>query len=556
MSCQGGQMHRPNLALAGGPVITGSNLTWVIVVAVIALCALGVAGLLVREVLAASQGTPKMREISQAVQEGAAAYLRRQFRTIGVFVVVIFFVLLLLPADTGGVLWGRSVFFLVGAVFSALTGFTGMSLTVRGNVRVAAAAKEGGEHSAMRIAFRTGGVAGMFTVGLGLFGAAVVVLLFKANAPEVLEGFGFGAALLAMFMRVGGGIYTKAADVGADLVGKVEQGIPEDDPRNAATIADNVGDNVGDCAGMAADLFESYSVMLVASLILGKTAFGDKGLIFPLIVPMIGVITAVIGIFAVAPRARDRSGMTAINRGFFISAAISVVGVAILCFTFLPSKFSSLVGVTDPAIAGYNGNPQWIAFGAVLIGIVLASAIQLLTGYFTETTRRPVRDIGQSSETGAATVILSGISSGMESAVYSALLIGAAVFGSYLLATGNATVALFAVPPPGTGLLTTVGVIVSMDSFGPVPDNAQGIAEMSGDVEGEGAQALTHLDAIGNTTKAITKGIAIATAVLAATALFGSFRTQVESSLGSSASTFSLSVDKPNVLVGLILGAS
>src|SRR3984885_9031580 len=233
-------MYRPNLALAGGPVVTGSNLTWVIVVAVIALCALGVAGLLVREVLAASQGTPKMREISLAVQEGAAAYLRRQFRTIGVFVVVIFFVLLLLPADTGGVRWGRSVFFLVGALFSGLTGFTGMSLTVRGNVRVAAAAKAGfdGERPAMRIAFRTGGGAGMFTRGLGLFGAALVVFIYKDNAPNVLEGFGFGAALLAMFMRVGGGIFTKAADVGADLVGKVEKGIPEDDPRNAATIAD------------------------------------------------------------------------------------------------------------------------------------------------------------------------------------------------------------------------------------------------------------------------------------------------------------------------------
>ena len=462
----------------------------------------------------------------------------------------------MLPADGTGVRWGRSIFFLIGALFSGLTGFTGMSLCVRGNVRVAAAAREGGERHAMRIAFRTGGVAGMFTVGLGLFGAAIVVLIYKGNAPDVLEGFGFGAALLAMFMRVGGGIYTKAADVGADLVGKVEQGIPEDDPRNAATIADNVGDNVGDCAGMAADLFESYAVMLVASLILGKVAFGDKGLVFPLLVPMIGVITAVIGIFAVAPRARDRSGMTAINRGFFISAAISVIGVAILCFTFLPSKFSSLVGITDPRIANYNGNPQWIAFGAVLIGIVLASAIQLLTGYFTETTRRPVRDIGQSSETGAATVILSGISSGMESAVYAALLIGGAVFGSYLLATGNATIALFAVAMAGGGLLTTVGVIVSMDSFGPVTDNAQGIAEMSGDVEGEGALALTHLDAIGNTTKAITKGIAIATAVLAATALFGSFRTQVEQSLGSAAGTFSLSVDKPNVLVGLIIGAS
>jgi K(+)-stimulated pyrophosphate-energized sodium pump len=549
--------------VAGGPVaaapvsVSGGNLTWVVIVAVIALAALAVAGVLVREVLAASQGTSKMQEIAKAVQDGAAAYLRRQFRTLGIFVFLIFWILLLLPADGTGVRWGRSLFFLVGALFSGLTGFTGMSLCVRGNVRVAAAARDGGEQRAMRIAFRTGGVAGMFTVGLGLFGAAVVVLIYRANAPEVLEGFGFGAALLAMFMRVGGGIYTKAADVGADLVGKVEQGIPEDDPRNAATIADNVGDNVGDCAGMAADLFESYSVMLVASLILGKTAFGDKGLIFPLLVPMIGVITAVIGIFAVAPRPRDRSGMTAINRGFFISAVISVIGVAILCFTFLPSKFSSLVGVTDSAIANYNGNPQWIAFGAVLIGIVLASAIQLLTGYFTETNRRPVRDIGQASETGAATVILSGISTGMESAVYSALLIGGAVFGSYLLATGNATIALFAVAMAGGGLLTTVGVIVSMDSFGPVTDNAQGIAEMSGEVEGPAAQALTKLDAIGNTTKAITKGIAIATAVLAATALFGSFRDSVESALPvRAAGTFALNVAQPNVLVGLIVGAS
>jgi K(+)-stimulated pyrophosphate-energized sodium pump len=550
-------MSRLHFALAGGPAtVAGSNLTWVIVVAVIALCALGVAGLLVREVLAASQGTPKMREISRAVQEGAAAYLRRQFRTLGVFVVVIFFVLLLLPADTAGVRWGRSAFFLVGALFSALTGFTGMSLTVRGNLRVAAAAKESGEHSAMRIAFRTGGVAGMFTVGLGLFGAAVVVLIYKANAPSVLEGFGFGAALLAMFMRVGGGIYTKAADVGADLVGKVEKGIPEDDPRNAATIADNVGDNVGDCAGMAADLFESYAVMLVASLILGKVAFGNKGLVFPLIVPMIGVITAVIGIFAVAPRRGDRSGMSAINRGFFISAVISLILVVGAAFWYLPSHFSQLTGVTDAGILRHSGDPRWLAIGAVVIGLVLASAIQLLTGYFTETNRKPVREIGNSSETGAATVILAGISIGLESAVYSALLIGAAVYGAFLLGTGNATIALFAVALAGTGLLTTVGVIVSMDSFGPVTDNAQGIAEMSGEFEGEPAEILTHLDAVGNTTKAITKGIAIATAVLAATALFGAFRTQVESALGSAAGSFSLSIDRPNDLVGLIIGAA
>jgi K(+)-stimulated pyrophosphate-energized sodium pump len=549
-------MTRLGSALAvPGATVTGSHLTWIVIVAVISVIALGVALLLVREVLAASPGTAKMQEIAKAVQEGAAAYLRRQFRTLGVFVVVIFFVLLALPADSSSIRWGRSAFFLVGALFSALTGFTGMSLTVRGNVRVAAAARDTGERHALRIAFRTGGVAGMFTVGLGLLGAAVVVLVYQANAPSVLEGFGFGAALLAMFMRVGGGIYTKAADVGADLVGKVEKGIPEDDARNAATIADNVGDNVGDCAGMAADLFESYAVTLVASLILGKVAFGNIGLVFPLIVPAIGVITAIIGIFVVAPRAGDRSGMSAINRGFFVSAVISAILVAVATFTFLPSKFSGLTGVTDSGILSHSGSPRWLAIGAVLIGLVLASAIQLLTGYFTETNRRPVRDIADSSTTGAATVILSGVATGMESAVYATLLIGAAVFGAFLLGTGNATLALFAVALAGTGLLTTVGVIVSMDSFGPVTDNAQGIAEMSGDVTGEGATVLTHLDAVGNTTKAITKGIAIATAVLAATALYGAFHTAVAQALANPRS-FSLSIDKPNDLVGLMIGAA
>jgi K(+)-stimulated pyrophosphate-energized sodium pump len=550
-----------NLALAGGaPTVTGANLTWVVVVAVVALMALAVAGWLVRDVLAASEGTPKMQEIATAVQEGAAAYLRRQFQTVAVFVVPIFFILLPLPATDEAVRWGRSIFFLIGALFSATTGFTGMWLAVRGNVRVAAAAKESGERSAMRIAFRTGGVAGMFTVGLGLFGAALVVILYRANASSVLEGFGFGAALLAMFMRVGGGIFTKAADVGADLVGKVEKHIPEDDPRNAATIADNVGDNVGDCAGMAADLFESYAVTLVAALILGKVAFGSRGLVFPLIVPMIGVITAVFGIFVVAPRKNDRSGMTAINRGFFASAAFSLVLVIIAAFVYLPSKFSDLNGVTGSGAAGIlglKGDPRILAIGAVLIGLVLASAIQLLTGYFTETNRKPVREIGESSLTGPATVILSGISVGLESAVYSALLIGGAVYCAFLLGTGNAIVALFAVALAGTGLLTTVGVIVSMDTFGPVSDNAQGIAEMSGEVEGEAAQVLTRLDAVGNTTKAITKGIAIATAVLAATALYGAFRTQVTAELlVKHLGTFSLGIDVPNDLFGLIIGAS
>src|SRR6266568_7103686 len=539
--------------------LTGNNLTYVILAAAIALVALGFAAGLVRTVLATGKGTQKMQDIAGAVQEGASAYLFRQFKTLGIFVVIAVVLLFLLPVNEGGasVKIGRSIFFIVGALFSSFIGGAGMALATRANVRVAAAANtgEGGRERAMQIAFRTGGVVGFLTVGLGLLGAAVVVLIYGGDAPSVLEGFGFGAALLAMFMRVGGGIFTKAADVGADLVGKVEKGIPEDDPRNAATIADNVGDNVGDCAGMAADLFESYAVTLVASLILGKVAFGNYGLVFPLIVPAIGVITAVIGIFVVAPRKNDRSGMSAINRGFFVSAIVSLVGVVIAAFLYLPAKFSQLTGLADTSILSHGGSPRWLAIGAVIIGLVLASAIQLLTGYFTETNRKPVREIGESSLTGPATVILSGVATGMESGVYAALLIGGAVYGSFLLGTGNATLALFAVALAGTGLLTTVGVIVSMDSFGPVTDNAQGIAEMSGDIEGEGARVLTHLDAVGNTTKAITKGIAIATAVLAATALFGSFRTTVEGALGNAAGTFSLSVDRPNVLVGVMIGA-
>jgi K(+)-stimulated pyrophosphate-energized sodium pump len=556
--------------------LSGSNLTTVVVVAVIALLALVVAAVLVREVLAAPQGTPKMQEIAGAIQEGATAFLSRQFKTLAVFAVIVFFVLFLLPADSSSERIGRSIFFLVGAVFSGITGYMGMWLAVRGNVRVAAAANDSGEQLAMRIAFRTGGVAGMFTVGLGLFGAALVVLVYKGDAPKVLEGFGFGAALLAMFMRVGGGIFTKAADVGADLVGKVEQGIPEDDPRNAATIADNVGDNVGDCAGMAADLFESYAVTLVAALILGKAAFGELGLVFPLVVPAIGVITAVIGIFAVAPRKGDRSGMSAINRGFFISAVFSLILVIVAAFVWIPATWADLItkykptGLAIDAITGSsvdNIGPRGFVIGAVLIGIVLAAVIQQLTAYFTETNRRPVDDVAKTSLTGPATVILSGISLGLESAVYSALIIAAAVYGAFLIGGGVVILSLFAIALAGTGLLTTVGVIVSMDTFGPVSDNAQGIAEMSGDVHGEGAAVLTRLDAVGNSTKAITKGIAIATAVLAATALFGSFRDAVTAATAASGASIAdvfanleyigiLNIASPANLVGLIIGAS
>jgi K(+)-stimulated pyrophosphate-energized sodium pump len=559
--------------IAAAVELSSDNLRIIAVVALVALAALGFAAYLVREVLAADEGTDRMKEIAGAIQEGAAAYLRRQFKTLSIFVVLVFFILFLLPADSNGERIGRSIFFVVGSVFSAVTGYVGMWLAVRGNVRVAAAAKDQGENQAMRIAFRTGGVAGMFTVGLGLFGAAVVVLVYKGEAPKVLEGFGFGAALLAMFMRVGGGIFTKAADVGADLVGKVEHGIPEDDPRNAATIADNVGDNVGDCAGMAADLFESYAVTLVAALILGKASFGELGLVFPLVVPAIGVVTAVIGILAVAPQPGDRSGMQAINRGFFLSAAISAGLVSVASYFMLPARMADLPGI-DPAVIVEIAelNPRRLAIIAVIIGIVLAAAIQMLTGYFTETNRRPVDDVAKSSITGPATVILTGISLGLESAVYSALLIGTAVYAAFLLGGGSAILSLFAIALAGTGLLTTVGVIVSMDTFGPVSDNAQGIAEMSKDVHGEGAAVLTRLDAVGNTTKAITKGIAIATAVLAATALFGSFRDAVTSATRAYIESGEpvpdipselqyqygaiLDVAQPANLVGLLIGAS
>jgi K(+)-stimulated pyrophosphate-energized sodium pump len=549
--------------------LTGANLTYVVIVGVIALIALGFAVALRRSVLAAGQGTERMQGIAAAVQEGASAFLARQFRTLAAFAVLAVILLSLLPADTTSIRVGRSVFFVVGAGFSAFIAYAGMGLATRANVRVAAAAREeNGAATAMQIAFRTGGVVGFLTVGLGLLGAATVVLIYKGDAPTVLEGFGFGAALLAMFIRVGGGIFTKAADVGADLVGKVEQNIPEDDPRNAATIADNVGDNVGDCAGMAADLFESYAVMLVAALILGRAAFGEEGLVFPLIVPAIGVVTAIIGVFITRLRPTDKSGMQAINRAFFTSAAISAVLCAVAAFVYLPSALSDLSSI-EPGIVAEAGDrdPRLLAIGAVVIGIALASVIQLLTGYFTESARRPVQDIVRTSLTGPATVILSGFTVGLESAVYTALLIGSAVFGAYLLGGGSVLLGLFCVALAGTGLLTTVGVIVAMDTFGPISDNAQGIAEMSGDIDEAGARVLTDLDAVGNTTKAITKGIAISTAVLAATALFGSFTDSVKTAvadtgeeLGNSVRdlqyTGVLNVSDPKNLVGLIIGAS
>jgi K(+)-stimulated pyrophosphate-energized sodium pump len=538
------------LAQEGGPIdaVFGSFETkalWVILL--ISLVALAFAYYLVREVLAAPEGSPKMREIARSIQIGAKAYLNRQFRTVAVFMAiltVLLFFALPVPENAAhsefALRFGRSVAFVLGAAFSAITGYAGMWLAVRANVRTANAAKESGLRRALRIAFRAGGVAGMFTVGLGLLGATVILLIYQQDATAVLVGFGFGGALLAMFMRVGGGIFTKAADVGADLVGKVEVGIPEDDPRNAATIADNVGDNVGDCAGMAADLFESYEVTLVASLILGAAAFAGSevgaiaGVMFPLFVRAVGVITSIIGILAVTPRSEDEHGMRAINRGFFISAAISAAAVFVISGIYMDDL--------RPAVA-------------VLFGLILASLIQVLTQYFTDTKYKPVQEIAESTQTGPATTILSGFSIGMESTVWSLLIIAAVISGAYVLGDGTLE-ALYFISLTGMGMLTTVGVIVSMDTYGPVSDNAQGIAEMSGEFEGRPAQVLTGLDAVGNSTKAITKGMAIATAVIAATSLFGSFAEAVLLALGREGIEFPIRVDRPNVLVGLLIGGS
>jgi K(+)-stimulated pyrophosphate-energized sodium pump len=517
----------------------------------ISLLALLVAGYFARQVLAAPRGTAKMIEISDAIQEGSRAYLRRQFKTLSLFVALLTAGLFFLPvgAVSGSesvVKVARSIAFLLGAGFSATIGFVGMTLAVKANVRVANAAQES-QKKALTIAFRAGGVCGMFTVGLGLLGAAAIFLIFRGDAPTVLVGFGFGGALLAMFMRVGGGIFTKAADVGADLVGKIEQGIPEDDPRNAATIADNVGDNVGDCAGMAADIFESYEVTLVAALILGFTAystFGPRGaaigVMFPLFVRAIGVITSIIGIYLVNPKSETESGIKSINRGFFYSGILSALAVFGLTYIYFRP----------------DGEVDWDPAWAVSLGLVLAAVIHYLTEYYTSTEKKPVKEIAASTQTGPATTIISGFAFGLESTVWSIIAIAGAIGGAFLLGGGDEAKALYMIALTGMGMLTTVGVIVSMDTFGPIADNAHGVAEMSGGLGGRADEIMTSLDAVGNTTKAITKGMAIATAVIAATSLFGSFRDSVIDVGGDLFAEFAIRVDRPEVLIGLLVGGA
>ena len=510
------------LAAEGGYQVfelKGGEMAWLFFSVATALLALVVGFSLMRGVLAADQGTPKMQEIALAIQEGAMAYLKRQFRTIGFILIplaIIVFVTsteVLKPDETSALSFAqsgiyRTLAFLAGCLMSGLTGFIGMSLAVRGNVRTAAAAKSGSLPAALKVAFRTGGVAGMFTVGLGLLGATVIILIFQNTSSAILIGFGFGGSLLALFLRVGGGIFTKAADVGADLVGKVEAGIPEDDPRNPATIADNVGDNVGDCAGMAADLFESYEVTLVASIILGVAAFASigrnpaLGLIFPVVARAIGVLASIVGVYAVRATDKDKSAMAPINRGFLTAGLLTVVG------TFLVAQF-------------YVKNLK--VFWAVVIGLVLAQIASRLTEYFTSTETAPVRDIAEAARTGPATTVLSGIASGLESSVWAIVAIAGALGTAIALGEGNIQFTFYLVALTGMGMLATTGVVVSEDTFGPVADNAAGIAEMSGEFSGEAERIMVSLDAVGNTTKAVTKGFAIGSAVIASVALFASF---------------------------------
>jgi K(+)-stimulated pyrophosphate-energized sodium pump len=370
----------------------------------------------------------------------------------------------------------------------------------------------------------------MFTVGLGLIGATGIIMIFQNTSSVILVGFGFGGSLLALFLRVGGGIFTKAADVGADLVGKVEAGIPEDDPRNPATIADNVGDNVGDCAGMAADLFESYEVTLIASIILGVAAFNSiglnpaLGLVFPIAAQAIGVIASIAGVFAVKAKEGEMDALKPINKGFLVAGLITLAGTLALSLLYVKNDVTSmpLDQIKDKGVDAMGG-AGWRVFGAIAIGLVLAQLVSRLTEYYTSTHFRPVQEIAESAETGPATAVLSGTAYGLESSVYAVIAIAIAIGVALGLGGGNLTFSLYLVALTGMGMLSTTGVIVSEDTFGPVSDNAAGIAEMSGEFHGEPEKIMVSLDAVGNTTKAVTKGFAIGSAVIAAVALFASF---------------------------------
>ena len=575
------------------PKYSGLEITALLVVLGIAVIGLLYAFFLAQQVKRADQGTPRMQAVAAAVREGANAYLSAQFRKIGPLIVVITVLLYFTTqTDESAFKLGRAGAFLIGSLFSWAVGFVGMRLSTTGNLRVAAAATRSyGE--AMQLGYRTGTVTGMLTDGLGLLGGTIIFLAFGEQAYEALLGFGFGGTLLALFMRVGGGIYTKAADVGADLVGKIERNIPEDDPRNAATIADNVGDNVGDCAGMAADIFESYEVTIVAAMILGLATFGHKGVIFPLLVRGIGVLGSIISTYTVkaGPKDTSDSALRSVHNGFWIGSFISVVGFFVLGAFYL--RFDSAYLSANPmAAAGYPGGdpsalPFWATFGLAnadlrpaltcLVGVVLAIGLNKVTSYFTHTSHAPVRGLAKSCQTGHATNIIEGFAVGYESAVASVLVIGSAIFLSYLCYLGTPPLFVaYGVAMTGIGMLTLTGNTISMDVFGPVADNANGIGEMGYDpVEMEknehgsyrrARQILADLDAVGNTTKAETKGIAIGSAVIAAVSLFASFIAVIAVGSEDKISLMTtdqylavagrLTVAHPVVFIGFLLGGA
>src|SRR5208337_1855873 len=532
----------------------------------IAVLGLLYALLLRRQVLRHDTGTPQMKVVWDAIREGADAYLGRQLKTIIPLIilltVVLFFsVYVVTPSEAATARFpgatqeqvrlyvgiARAIAFVLGSLFSLLVGQFGMRMAVQGNVRVASAARTSFA-DALKIAYRSGTITGMLTDGLGLLGGTSIFLYMGMSAPDALLGFGFGGTLLALFMRVGGGIYTKAADVGADLVGKVEAGMPEDDPRNAAVIADLVGDNVGDCAGMAADIFESYEVTIVSGLILGVAlvmATNDlKWIIFPLLVRGIGVLSSIIGTYLVRGRkdGGNENALSSINRGFYSSAAISLVAFLLLAVFYMH---------------------EWRAFLSVAAGSLKKIALDELTKYFTDTHHKPVKDIATATRTGPATVILRGLVVGMEATFWQALVIGATILAAVLIYWGqDVTYVLYGVAMTGIGMLTLTGNNVAMDSFGPISDNANGIGEMAG-LDQKARQIMADLDAVGNTTKAITKGVAIGSAVIAAVSLFGSFLTDVtlvqkvmsvpeQLRLGFTG----IRVSVPSVFVGMLIGGS
>jgi K(+)-stimulated pyrophosphate-energized sodium pump len=582
----------------------------------IAVAGLVYAGMLVGQVLGADQGTQRMRDVADAVREGAWAYLMRQAVALLPLVFLITAILYFTAEVSGAVQVGRAAAFFLGAFFSWLVGFVGMNLAVRGNLRVAAAARTS-YGNALQLGYRTGTITGMLTDGLGLLGGTVIFIIYGEQAYEVLLGFGFGGTLLALFMRVGGGIYTKAADVGADLVGKVEANIPEDDPRNAATIADNVGDNVGDCAGMAADIFESYEVTIVAAMILGYASFGHKGVIFPLLVRAIGVVGSIISTYSVRAEAESTSdeALHSVHRGFLIGSVISVVGFMLLGLAYLhfdddyikhypqanygfqvtkefaDARDASIARGQGLAqfVAGYQGKilsdsqPAWSNLGfwtgldmrpawTCLIGIILAIALNKCTSYYTHTQYAPVKSMAKACQTGHATNIIQGFAVGYESAVVGTLIIAAAILLSVIIYAGSSPLFVaYGVAMCGIGMLTLTGNTISMDVFGPVADNANGIGEMGYEEKEMGEanykrarQILADLDAVGNTTKAETKGIAIGSAVIAAVSLFASFIAVVAVGSEKDVGTMPLkvyleeagrlSVSNPEVFIGALIG--